>query len=138
MKTKKPTVTVTVETAEGNFSAYLDSLPGCITTGRTIEELEANMREAISAHVELTEEYGEKVPKVFKGPYELVFKYEPSALLNQFAGIFTKSALERITGVNQRQLWHYASGTKKPRPAQKKRIEEGLHKLGKQLLAIGL
>ena len=39
---------------------------------------------------------------------------------------------------DQRQLWHYASGMRKPRPAQRKRIEEGLHKLGAELLKIGI
>jgi hypothetical protein len=96
------------------------------------------MREAIEAHIELTQEYKEKVPKIFLGKYELVFKYEPSALLSQYAGIFTKAALERITGINQRQLWHYASGEKIPRAKQRERIEAGLHKLGKELLSIAL
>ena len=30
------------------------------------------------------------------------------------------------------------SGMRKPRPAQRKRIEEGLHRLGTELLAIGV
>jgi len=131
-------VIVTVEQGKKNFAAYIESLPGCTTTGHSIEELEKNMREAIEAHIELTQKYNEKVPKAFLGKYELVFKYEPEALLAQFANIFTKAALERITGINQRQLWHYASGEKKPREAQKKRIEYGLHKLGKELLSIEL
>lgn len=131
-------VIVTVEQGKKNFAAYIDSLPGCTTTGRTIEELERNMREAIEVHIELTQKYKEKVPKVFLGKYQLIFKYEPKALLYQFSTTFTKAALERITGVNQRQLWHYASGEKKPREAQKKRIELGLHKLGKELLSIEL
>ena len=47
-------------------------------------------------------------------------------------------ALSRITGINYRQLWHYASGMCKPRPAQRKRIEDGLHRLGHELLSIGV
>ncbi|MCK9638406.1 MAG: hypothetical protein M0R39_00730 [Prolixibacteraceae bacterium] len=57
---------------------------------------------------------------------------------NQISDISTKAALSRITWINQRQLWHYASGMRKPRPAQRKRIEEGLHKLGAELLKIGI
>ena len=41
-------------------------------------------------------------------------------------GIFTKAALERITGINQKQLGHYASGIKKPRRAQVEKIEKAL------------
>jgi predicted RNase H-like HicB family nuclease len=131
-------VIVNVEQGKKNFAAYIEVLPGCITTGKTLSEIEKNMREAIKAHVELTQAYNETVPKVFLGKYDLVFKYDPSTLLSQFTGIFTKAALERITGINQRQLWHYASGEKKPRTKQKERIEQGLHKLGKELLSITL
>jgi len=131
-------VTVTVEKASKNFSAYIEELPGCITTGKNIQELEANMREAVKGHLEVCKEYGDKVPKVFEGHFQLVFRFAPAALLALYSGVFTKAALERITGINQRQLWHYASGEKKPRAVQKKRIEAGLHKLGKELMSIEL
>ena len=55
-----------------------------------------------------------------------------------YKGIFTNSALERITGINQKQFQHYASGLKKPRAAQAKKIESALHKLGSELLALEL
>jgi len=40
--------------------------------------------------------------------------------------------------LNEKQLNHYASGLKKPRAAQAKKIENALHKLGGELLAIEL
>ena len=54
-------------------------------------------------------------------------------MLQFYAGIFTKAGLERITGINQKQLWHYASGTRNPRPEQVLKIETALHKLGEEL-----
>jgi hypothetical protein len=45
------------------------------------------------------------------------------SLFEYYKGVFTKSALERITGINQRQLQHYSSGLKKPRLAQKQKIQ---------------
>ena len=51
---------------------------------------------------------------------------------------FTKAGLERITGINQKQLWHYASGTRNPRPEQSIKIESALHRLGEELIAINL
>lgn len=132
------TVTVTVESAHKNYSAFIEELPGCITTGKNIQELEINMREAVKGHLEVCKEFGDKVPKVFEGNFQLVFKFAPATLLALYSGVFTKAALERITGINQRQLWHYASGAKKPRATQKKRIEAGLHKLGKELMSIEL
>lgn len=43
---------VIIEQAESNYSAYVPDLPGCITTGATIEEIELNIREAIQLHLE--------------------------------------------------------------------------------------
>jgi predicted RNase H-like HicB family nuclease len=39
-----------IEHGEHNFSAYVPDLPGCITTGRTVEEIECNIREAMELH----------------------------------------------------------------------------------------
>jgi len=43
---------VVVEQAGENFSAYSPDLPGCVATGATREEIEANMCEAIQMHIE--------------------------------------------------------------------------------------
>jgi predicted RNase H-like HicB family nuclease len=43
---------IIVENAGSNFSAYSPDLPGCVATGATREETEANMREAIRLHIE--------------------------------------------------------------------------------------
>ena len=55
-----------------------------------------------------------------------------------YEGIFTKSGLERLTGINQKQLWHYANGVSKPRPAQRRKIEDALHRLGSELVSLSL
>ncbi|MCF8370560.1 MAG: hypothetical protein K9H64_02985 [Bacteroidales bacterium] len=36
-------------------------------------------------------------------------------------GILSNSALERLTGINQKQMQHYASGLRKPREAQRQK-----------------
>jgi len=41
---------IVIETAEGNFSAYVPDLPGCIATGDTVAETERSIREAIEFH----------------------------------------------------------------------------------------
>jgi hypothetical protein len=98
--------------------------------------MKKNIQEAIEGHIEISLEYNDPIPDIFKGEYELEFRLTTEALLIAYNDIFAKAALSRITGINQRQLWHYASGMRKPRPAQRKRIEEGLHKFGAELLRI--
>ena len=119
-----------------NYCAHAPILLGCVSTASTLSEMKKNIKEAIEFHVEISLKDGDTIPEVFKGDYELEFKLTTEALLNAYSDIFTKAALSRITGINQRQLWHYASGMRKPRPAQCKRIEDGLHRLGTELLNI--
>jgi predicted RNase H-like HicB family nuclease len=121
-----------------NYCAHAPILLGCVTTGTTLPDIKKNIREAIEFHVASSLENGDNIPEVFTREYELEFKLSTEALLNAYSDVFTKAALSRITGINQRQLWHYASGMRKPRPAQRKRIEDGLHNLGKELLNIGV
>jgi predicted RNase H-like HicB family nuclease len=54
---------VIFERAETNWAAYVPDLPGCVTTGKTLDETERNIREAISGHLETLREFGETVPE---------------------------------------------------------------------------
>ena len=53
---------IVIEKAQGNYSAYVPDLPGCVATGATVAELEAEIREAIAFHVEGLREDGLPVP----------------------------------------------------------------------------
>jgi predicted RNase H-like HicB family nuclease len=54
---------VVIEKANGNYSAYSPDLPGCIATGKTVEETERNMHKAIQMHVQGLLEDGLPIPK---------------------------------------------------------------------------
>jgi predicted RNase H-like HicB family nuclease len=54
---------VIFERAETNWAAYVPDLPGCVTTGKTLEETERNIREAISGHLQTLHEFGEAIPE---------------------------------------------------------------------------
>ena len=41
---------------EGGFTAYVPSLPGCISEGNTVEDALANIREAIALYLEPVED----------------------------------------------------------------------------------
>jgi predicted RNase H-like HicB family nuclease len=53
---------IVIEKAEGNYSAYVPDLPGCIATGATLEEVESEIRDAIVSHVEGLREDGLPLP----------------------------------------------------------------------------
>jgi predicted RNase H-like HicB family nuclease len=54
---------VVIEQGEHNLSAYVPDLPGCITTGKTVEDIERNIREAIELHLQGLREDGEPIPE---------------------------------------------------------------------------
>jgi predicted RNase H-like HicB family nuclease len=43
---------VVIEKANGNYSAYVPDLPGCVATGDTVVEVENEIREAIRFHID--------------------------------------------------------------------------------------
>jgi len=49
---------VVIEKANGNYSAFVPDLPGCVATGRTVEEVEREIRAAIQFHIEGLREDG--------------------------------------------------------------------------------
>ncbi len=54
---------IVIESTKSGFSAYSPDLPGCVSTGRTREEVEQNMREAIAFHLDGLREEGQAVPE---------------------------------------------------------------------------
>jgi predicted RNase H-like HicB family nuclease len=54
---------IVIEKAGSNYSAYVPDLPGCIATGLTVEETEAQIREAIEFHLEGMREDGLPFPE---------------------------------------------------------------------------
>ena len=54
---------VIFEKGGDNYSAYSPDIPGCIATGSTRDEVEKNIREAISFHIEGMVEDGLPLPE---------------------------------------------------------------------------
>ena len=54
---------IVIEQGRDNLSAYVPDLPGCVTTGKTVEEIERNIREAIELHLEGMLEDRERIPE---------------------------------------------------------------------------
>jgi predicted RNase H-like HicB family nuclease len=54
---------IVIEKAQNNYSAYVPDLPGCVAIGATIEETEAEIREAIEFHLAGLGEDGIPIPQ---------------------------------------------------------------------------
>lgn len=134
----KKDVKVVIEHAGENFSAYVVGVDGIAVTGDSVDEIKTSMCEAIEDYIQVCKEFDLEIPDQFKSEYELVFELDVCSLLKIYEGIFSKAGLEKLTGINQKQLWHYANGKSKPRQAQRLKIEQGLHRLGNELISLHL
>ena len=85
---------VIFEQAETNWAAYVPDLPGCVSTGKTLEETERNVREAISGHLQTLREFGEPVPEPTSVAKEI--EVTPEGL--RPLGSSTRSRQDRQTG----------------------------------------
>ena len=54
---------VVIEKADGNYSAYVPDLPGCVATGATIAEVEREIIEAVQFHLEGMRADGAPIPQ---------------------------------------------------------------------------
>ncbi len=53
---------VVIEQANGNYSAYVPDLPGCVATGASVADVERDIRDAIRFHIDGLKEDGLPVP----------------------------------------------------------------------------
>jgi len=48
---------------EGGYTAYVPSLPGCISEGDTYTEAQKNIKEAIEGWIEVSRKFGDEIPR---------------------------------------------------------------------------
>ena len=114
-------------------------MPGVVAvTAKDIRELKQEVAETLRFHVEGMLADGDVVPQwLADGNYEFEYNYMDAAALIHACEIYaTIAALSRATGINQRQLSHYANGLRHQRPEQRQRIIEGVHQIGRELLSV--
>lgn len=105
--------------------------------GNTIAEAKEDMMKQMELFKNTAKEEGLRYPEFLDGNFEISYSYDIKSLLSYYvnSGILTLAGMEKLTGINRKQLWAYLNGTT-PRKAQCKRIENGLHKLADDLNAI--
>jgi len=130
------TIKIIIEKSADYYDAYADNCEGIYGAGATVEDAKENALKGLELFINSRDK--KELPAILQGEYTVEFKYDTQSFLNHYNKIFSNVALERLTGVNQKQLHHYSTGLKKPRETQKKRIETALHGLGKELLAVRL
>lgn len=132
-------IKVFIEWCDHNFGAtFGDNVPGAVVlTAKTYDVLMKEIPETLQFHVKGMVADGDEVPEWLRnGEYEFDYELDTAALIRSCEQYASLAAISRASGVNERLLSHYANGIKKPRPQQRKRIVEGLHEIGRKLIAV--
>ena len=131
------TVKINVDWVGHNFGAApQDDAIACVATGKTLEEVEHNIVEAIRFHLEGMQAHGESLPVGFQDGWQPEFILTTRAQLRYTDNYITRKALSRETGINEQQLSHYATGRKIPRPDTRKRITDGIQAISRHLAVL--
>lgn len=133
-------LTINVSKTPDGYSASCDIIPGWIVAhSGNFESFEEYIRESIEFYIECAQADGDSYPEILTSPnLTIKYKFDIQSLLCHYQNIFSFAALQYITGVNQRQLWHYAAGRSKPRQKQAEKIVQALNQLGKELVSLSV
>lgn len=129
-------IIMVIEKSGDFYDAYSDNCEGIYAAGDSIEAVKADTQKAIAL---IKKEWPENEwPEQLKGDYEIQYKLDARSFLEYYKGIISLAGLEKITGINQKQLSNYLNNHAKPRPKQTERINEGIHRFAHELLNITL
>lgn len=111
---------------------YLKDVPfGLLGQGKTVAEAIADFKNSYNEIRAILTAKGEECPVL-----EFDFKYDTASFLQFYAYAFTLAGLERITGVNQKQLGHYINGVRNPSEKTVRKIEDRIHSFGQEISAV--
>ena len=136
---EKHKIHVTVSWSEDNFcGSWVDGQDGVVlVTAKTFQKFKEDMAESIRLHIQGCIEDGDTFPKYLEsGDYDIEYDLDAAALIRNAESYTSMSVISRISGINQKQLSHYANGVKHPRPFQIAKIKTALAIIGTQLLAL--
>ncbi len=133
-------LTINTSKTPCGYCASCDIIPGWVVAyDGDFDGFKTYVRESIDFYVECCQADNIAFPAVLTDKNsEIRYKFDVQSLLNHYQNIFSLAALQCITGINQRQLWHYAAGRTKPRPKQAEKIVGALNHLGKELVALSV
>ncbi|MCR5561466.1 MAG: type II toxin-antitoxin system HicB family antitoxin [Bacteroidales bacterium] len=107
----------------------------CVATGKTLEEVKANIQEALELQISGMKEDGTPLPEEIAGEWEPEFRLTTRAQLKYTGNYISRKALAKETGIAEQQLSHYANGQRHPRPDMQKRISAGILAISKLIVA---
>lgn len=122
---------------DGTFGIFTPDLQHTIIgDGKTVAEAKIDFKNSIKEVFASYTERGKQLPDELQG-IEFDFKYDIASLFNCY-NFINVSKFAQIVGINASLLRQYKSGNQYISENQISKIEEALHKIGKEIADIKL
>ena len=108
---KMEKIIINIGASSDHFGAYAENCDGIYGAGNTVEEAKENALEGLRLLISSRKK--EELPEILQGEYEIAYQFDTHSLSQRYENIFNKPALEKLTGINQKQLHHYEKTTTK-------------------------
>lgn len=125
-----------IEKSKDHFGAYSENCEGIYAAGDSIEAVKTDTVEAIRLLKETKPK--EQWPCLLKDDYTIEWKIDVPSFLEYYSRFMSLSGMEKMTGINQKQLSNYLNHRATPRKKQIERIRNGIHRFAEELLSITL
>jgi len=125
-----------IEKSKDFLDAYSENCEGIYAAGDSIEAVKADAEEAIRLIKKNLPE--ERWPQQIKGEYEIEWKFDVQSFLEYYHGFMSLAGMEKMTGINQKQLSNYLNRRATPRRRQTSRMIDGIHRFASELMSITL
>ena len=129
-------IVMVIEKSSDHYGAYSENCDGIYAAGNNVEAVKADTFKAIQLIKENLPE--NRWPTQIKGDFEIEWKMEIPSFLEYYSSFMSLAGMEKMTGINQKQLSNYLNRRTTPRKKQSDRIREGIHRFAEELLSITL
>ena len=127
---------VNICASKDSIGAYSVNGEGIYGAGNSIKDCQDDVLKSIEEIKQTLPP--DEWPDILKEEYDIEWHYDVQTMLLHYGALMSLSGLERITGINQKQLWAYMNGRSKPRRKQVDRIENSIRIFGGELSRVHL
>jgi len=125
---------VTICKGIDGYGAWIENLPGVYGEGDTVEATKQSIIRGLNLYLK----HNKNLPDLLQKEYDMEYHLDIPSFLDYYSKIFSKPALEKITGINQKQWFHYTAGRSKPTKNTIKKIDDAVRHFAKEINSIHL
>lgn len=121
---EKRVLNVVISGGKDDYGAWIEEAPEVCGAGATVEEVKQSIQEGLGLFLEDNND----IPEQLRGEISFNFRFDISGYIKHLSEVISFAGLHKITGVNQKQLWDYANGYRKPNRTTAEKIVNGMNR----------